>query len=350
MDHSYSIQEVATKLNLSDKTLRRWEEAGKFTPSRTLGNQRRYTIEDIQILDAIKHGTINAQSELLSLDQAANFCGVSKVTFARWEDEGKIHPLITSGNTYYPRLRLETKMANLRSSMVEQIEDVPPQPASDPVLTPPPTIKPQSFKPAITLPTQKPPSPPLTSSDSTNNQALGSTLTHTLITLLLLLGYHLIFNSPSTPISPQTPGSVQGTTTVAPSPDPRLDDLIAKFKEHVNQQNLFNAKPITPTTINLDNTAYITSSYVLPAGKDQVSVTSDKVTPSTPVTISFSMDYSPAKKYWVTTQDGGFTLHTDFPVAADTTFNYSYLATINPTTAPTIPTPISTPSATNITH
>ena len=84
MDHTYTIQEVAAKLNLSDKTLRRWEEAGRFRSSRTLGNQRRYSIEDVQILDAIKHGTINSQSELLSLEQAANFCGVSKVTFSRW--------------------------------------------------------------------------------------------------------------------------------------------------------------------------------------------------------------------------------------------------------------------------
>jgi excisionase family DNA binding protein len=98
MDKLYTIQEVATKLNLSDKTLRRWEEAGRFSPSRTLGNQRRYTIEDLQILDALKHGTIAKQADLLSIQQASQLCGVSPTTILRWENEGKIHPFITSGS------------------------------------------------------------------------------------------------------------------------------------------------------------------------------------------------------------------------------------------------------------
>jgi len=119
MEKLYSIQEVAVKLNLSDKTLRRWEEAGRFTPSRTLGNQRRYSIEDLQILDAIKHGTINKQSDLLSLTQASSICGVTPTTIMRWENEGKIHPFITSGNTYYPRTKLVEKMDELKQAYPE---------------------------------------------------------------------------------------------------------------------------------------------------------------------------------------------------------------------------------------
>ena len=115
MDKLYTIQEVATKLNLSDKTLRRWEEAGRFLSSRTLGNQRRYSLEDLQILDAIKHGTINEQKDLLTIYQAAKICGVTPTTILRWENDGKIHPFITSDNTYYLKPRLVEKMDELKN-------------------------------------------------------------------------------------------------------------------------------------------------------------------------------------------------------------------------------------------
>ena len=38
-----TIQEVADILRVSTKTLRRWDQAGRFVPIRTAGNQRRYT-------------------------------------------------------------------------------------------------------------------------------------------------------------------------------------------------------------------------------------------------------------------------------------------------------------------
>ena len=101
-DTTYSITEVAEKLNLSDKTLRRWEEAGRFTPSRTEGNQRRYNMEDLQILDAIKHGSLPDQKDLLSANQAAAMLGVTEPTIERFVAEGKIHPFITVGHTFYP--------------------------------------------------------------------------------------------------------------------------------------------------------------------------------------------------------------------------------------------------------
>jgi excisionase family DNA binding protein len=44
----YSIQEAADILRVSTKTLRRWDQRGRFVPTRTAGNQRRYTREQIQ--------------------------------------------------------------------------------------------------------------------------------------------------------------------------------------------------------------------------------------------------------------------------------------------------------------
>src|SRR4051812_42777881 len=47
----YTIQEVSVLLGVTPKTLRRWEETGKITSIRTVGNQRRYRIEDIKKLE-----------------------------------------------------------------------------------------------------------------------------------------------------------------------------------------------------------------------------------------------------------------------------------------------------------
>lgn len=182
MDTVYTIAQVALKLGLSEKTLRRWEESGKFRASRTLGNQRRYRLEDLQILDAIKHGIISKQSDLLPLSAAAFLCGVSPGTITRWEKEGKIHPFVTSGQTYYPKERLAEKLDEL-------IKDQPrPQP-------PVPNEIPPERDEVGSLDSPPP--------RSTYNLLL-TILANLLITSLMLLGYHLLFSPSTLPISPAT--------------------------------------------------------------------------------------------------------------------------------------------------
>lgn len=347
MDKLYTIQEVATKLNLSDKTLRRWEEAGRFSPSRTLGNQRRYTLEDIQILDAIKHATISSQSDLLNVVQAGNFCGVSPTTITRWENEGKIHPLITSGNTYYPKQKLAEKMAELQQAARDQNLSSPTAPEKvcqpDPNLEPEPgpTNQPISIAsrdasvarltPLPTLPTK-----PTTLADTHSNPNFVHFLANALITILIVLTYHFLFNQTSTLKSPTVtpPGSVQGTSTSQTTE--KLDDLILKFQNHLASEMLKESKPIPVTTINLDNTSLISGTAKVIKGQDQISISHPTITSTSAITASFTSDYSPAKKYWITTNPGSFTLHTDFPVGSDSTFNYSLF------------TPTSTDSAKNI--
>ncbi len=77
----YSISQTAQLLNVHPKTLRRWENTGKFTPKRTLGNQRRYSQKDINQLQQIKKGSLPSalpkQTPLLSLNQTAAKLGVS---------------------------------------------------------------------------------------------------------------------------------------------------------------------------------------------------------------------------------------------------------------------------------
>ncbi len=342
MDKLYTIIEVAAKLNLSDKTLRRWEEAGRFTPSRTLGNQRRYSLDDLQVLDAIKHGVVNEQKDLLTLVQASKLCGVSPTTITRWENDGKIHPLITSGNTYYPRHKLMEKMDSLKTQYPEpKFEPVSPRPNIEVSVVS--ETKETDVKGQV-IPTDNKKLAPLTSlSDpQRSDSSLKTMMANILITVIILVAYHLIFNQ--TPTLPANPGSgvVQGVATS--TQDPRVDDLLTKFQDHLSSEMLKNAKPVPVTTINLDNTALIYGTSTLSKGKNQITVEQDKVTATTPVSVTFTNDYAPAKKYWVTTDQGSFTLYTDFPVSSDSTFNYNFIAPTSTTSA----TPNPTPSGTKI--
>ena len=53
---TYSIQEVSTRANVSKHTLRFWEKAlnGIIVPMRTDGGQRRYTVDNLFIIEEIK--------------------------------------------------------------------------------------------------------------------------------------------------------------------------------------------------------------------------------------------------------------------------------------------------------
>lgn len=52
----YTIKKAAQVLGIHPKTIRRWEQAGKFTPLRTSGNQRRFTPQDLITLKNIQSG------------------------------------------------------------------------------------------------------------------------------------------------------------------------------------------------------------------------------------------------------------------------------------------------------
>ncbi|MFH1244380.1 MAG: MerR family DNA-binding transcriptional regulator [bacterium] len=292
MDKLYTINEVATRLNLSDKTLRRWEEAGRFSGSRTLGNQRRYSLDDLQILDALKHNVIREQKDLLSISQAATLCGVSPSTIDRWENEGKIHPFITSGNTYYPKARLLEKLDELKKG--SDLEG---------------SAQPRRYQGGEGQTLQ----------DTREKTVPTVILANLLLTLTLLTLYHFLFNRVSTPISPQVQGVATSTL------DPRVDDLLAKFQNHLSTEMLQEAQVKPVSTLQLDNASLISGSATLNKGQNQISVSHPAISPTTLVTANFTTDYAPAKKYWIAPAQGSFTLHTDFPVSQNSTFNYLIL-------------------------
>jgi len=53
-DKLFTIREAADILRVSTKTLRRWDQRGRFVPIRTAGNQRRYSQNQI---DEFKNST-----------------------------------------------------------------------------------------------------------------------------------------------------------------------------------------------------------------------------------------------------------------------------------------------------
>ena len=55
-DRLFSVAEISQRVNLPKHTLRYWEKEfnGAIIPLRTHGNQRRYTAENIQVIERIK--------------------------------------------------------------------------------------------------------------------------------------------------------------------------------------------------------------------------------------------------------------------------------------------------------
>ncbi len=206
---TYTISETAEKLDLSEKTLRRWEEAGRFAPSRTVGNQRRYTVEDLQILDAIKHNVIPHQKDLLNLSAAAQFLDVTEPTIERLVSEGSLHPFITVTGRYYPRHRLLPFLGNLKGESPTQ-STIPSQTQSQKPETQ--IVQEVRQTTAQPLPAQPQSIPLAKNSQSSSSYTIYSM--QVVITLVLITAYHLLFSSPITPTSPSpSPGSVQGAAT-----------------------------------------------------------------------------------------------------------------------------------------
>ncbi|HEB14041.1 MAG TPA: MerR family transcriptional regulator, partial [candidate division WWE3 bacterium] len=122
MEKLLPIGKAAQYLGISTKTLRRWENQGRISPSRTQGNQRRYSLSDLEDLKALKEGSrlpISTEKPILSASEAAKKLGVSSRTMRRWEKEGDLpQALRTSGGhrRYSPRelkrFQIEAKARN----------------------------------------------------------------------------------------------------------------------------------------------------------------------------------------------------------------------------------------------
>ncbi len=79
----YTISQAGEILGISAKTLRRWEKAGKITPKRTPTGNRFFTDEDLQNLRNLN------SSKTYSVSEVAKKIGVSAKTIRRWDKAGK---------------------------------------------------------------------------------------------------------------------------------------------------------------------------------------------------------------------------------------------------------------------
>jgi len=352
LDNSYTISEVATKLNLSDKTLRRWEESQRFTPSRTLGNQRRYSLDDIQILDAIKNNLIESQADLLTLSETASLAGVNPSTIDRWVKEGKLHPFVTASRTFFLKSRLLSQLQELKTFSPE------PAPLSTTPPPPPPLHPPVSSNTALT------PTPNPNTNTFSHTWSPLSLLSQFALTLILLAFYHFFFTPSLAPISPSSDSALspdltylasimdqQGNLTAphalkspllifSPASAP-LDPIPGSLYFDTSSRSLRfysdtwinlgeNTSVSSTTSLAPIETLLVSGARILKKNSSSLTVTHKDITPSTPVTITFTADYSPAKKYWLEQTNGSFTLYTDYPVAADTSFTYLILTPSSP--------------------
>ena len=108
----FTINEAAKLLGVSIKTLRRWDQKGLLAAQRTIGNQRRYDIEELEKLKGKKIKSVirkqSAVASQLTINEAALFLGISVKTLRRWETKGLITALATpTGKRVFSQKALE---------------------------------------------------------------------------------------------------------------------------------------------------------------------------------------------------------------------------------------------------
>jgi len=142
-----TIRQAAEKLNVSIKTLRRWENHGLVHPIRNEQNQRLYAEIEISNLENRKYKPLPesaiAPQNYQSISEAADAVGVSVKTLRRWDNEGKIS---------IPRDELNRR--TFTPDLIEQIKQERPT-FSNPNLPTDTQLKPEETKtptPTITTP------------------------------------------------------------------------------------------------------------------------------------------------------------------------------------------------------
>jgi excisionase family DNA binding protein len=93
----FSISQAATFLNITTKTLRRWEKLGVIKPKRNPLNHRIFHLRQLSVLKKHHHSS-KANTAYLTSTQAAEKLGISLKTLRRWNHQGKITSIRNNRN------------------------------------------------------------------------------------------------------------------------------------------------------------------------------------------------------------------------------------------------------------
>ena len=139
------IGEAAIYLNVSVKTLRRWEQRGLITPTRNPQNQRLYRLEDLKQLKHRKHQPLPEikpkATRLYSISAAADILRVSVKTIRRWDASGKIQSTRNARNQRlftYQSIQSAKHQRDLEIYGSPQVPTIPPAPISPNIRSPSP--------------------------------------------------------------------------------------------------------------------------------------------------------------------------------------------------------------------
>ena len=110
-DNLLSINKASSLLGVSPDTLRRLDNKGRVVPIRGANSERLYSANDITLLKQVIKKPISER--VYSIQEAANILKVSPQTIRRWEREGKIRPGRTPGDQRFFTLKDIQTIQNL---------------------------------------------------------------------------------------------------------------------------------------------------------------------------------------------------------------------------------------------
>jgi excisionase family DNA binding protein len=94
-----TTSQAATYLHVSIKTIRRWESSGRLHAERTLRNHRQFTIETLVSLQSKTTSLSTAKTPtFFTISQAAQYLQLSVKTIRRWEKAGRIQAVRNNHN------------------------------------------------------------------------------------------------------------------------------------------------------------------------------------------------------------------------------------------------------------
>lgn len=126
MDKFVTIAKAAALLGVSTTTLRRWEASGKLTPTRTVGNQRRYSLQalDPSFADSMESPRKTyAYARVSSHDQKEDLIRQAQVLELHCAAQGWTFEVITdlgSGINYHKK-GLKKLLADIIAGRVERL-------------------------------------------------------------------------------------------------------------------------------------------------------------------------------------------------------------------------------------